>query len=210
MKKLFITILILLPTLLCLALPIHGAEATTQDSTATEQAADTPVLSGAILAFFEENGGTLLSAAGVLTSLLLAFLYKSGLLPLVSRGLSAISESSDKASGIAADFAKKAADTLSALESSASSALNRAEEAAAIAKSTEALLAAFGDALNEAREERARIALVLAEETALFYELLNSVKLPESQKEVIRKQYYEYRALLEQNETKPKTEEASQ
>ena len=202
MKKTVFILLSLFLLLPCLALPILGtetpsAETETERAESAAEAEEAPV-SGAVLSFLTENGGTLLSATGVAVSLLLAFLYKSGLLPLVSRGLTAISESSGKAADITAEFAKKAADTLTALETNTSAALSRAEETEAVVKGTEAILAALGEALSEAKAERDRIALVLAEETALFYELLNSVKLPEAQKDVIRERYYKYQALLEE------------
>ncbi len=166
---------------------------------ATEDAASqaSPAITDALISFLDDNGDTLLSALGVAVSLLLALLYKSGLLPLVSRGLKAISESSDKAAGVTSAFAERAADTLDKLEATTSSALSRAEETALLVKGTEEALAALQEALAEAKAERGRISMVLAEETALFYELLNSVKLPEAQKDVIRERYYGYQALLE-------------
>ena len=201
MKKTLFLLFTLLSLLACLAFPVLGTEAVEPDA---EHTTETPVeeegvapLSGALLSFLEDNGSTLLSATGVIVSLLLAFLYKSGLLPLVSKGLSAISASSDKAAGMTAEFTAKAAEALSALEESAGATLSHAEETEAIVKSTETILAALGDALTEAKAERERIALVLSEETALFYELLNSVKLPEAQKDVIRARYYKYQSLLD-------------
>lgn len=200
MKKTLFLLFTLLSLLSCLALPVLGAEApeqvTEETAEPTEEEAVAP-LSGAFLSFLDENGSTLLSATGVIVSLLLAFLYKSGLLPLVSKGLSAISASSDKAAGMTAEFTEKATEALCALEEHASAALSHAEETEAVVKSTESILTALGDALTEAKAERDRIALVLSEETALFYELLNSVKLPEAQKEVIRTRYYKYQSLLD-------------
>ena len=205
MKKTLILLLTLLSLLACLAVPVLGTETTEplpEAEAEIEQATtENAPLSGAVLTFFDENGSTLLSATGVLVSLLLAFLYKSGLLPLVSKGLSAISASSDKAAGITAEFAEKASEALRALENNSNAALSHAEETEAVVKSTESILAALGEALNEAKAERERISLVLSEETALFYELLNSVKLPEAQKEVIRTRYYRYQSLLDAKET---------
>lgn len=167
----------------------------------TPEKSDTaPLLTETVMAFFEEYGDTLLSAVGVVLSVLLAFLYKTGFLPLVTRGLSAISETTGKAAGITADFTEKATAALAAMEEKTGAALTRAEETEAAVKSAEALISAMGDALTEAKAERERITLVLAEETALFYELLNSVKLPETQKEVIREKYYRFQAMLEERQ----------
>ena len=193
MKKTLLLLTLLL-VVSCLALPVSAEGAPDAAPTETVESAPT---AETVLSFFTENGSTLLSALGVAVSLLLAFLYKSGLLPLVSRGLSAISESSDKAAGMTAEFTSRASDALHALEEKTSAAVSQAEETAAIVQSTHAVLEALQDALREAKEERDRISLVLAEETALFYELLNSVKLPETQKDVIRQRYYKYQTMLE-------------
>lgn len=210
MKKTIFTLFTLFLLICSLSLPVWGEESLVEEAPLTEaeeqeevnaDTTQTPPVTGALMSFLEDNGGTLLSALGVVVSLLLAFLYKSGLLPLVSRGLKAISESSDKAADITATFTKQAADTLSALESSSAAALSRAEETALMVKGTEEILSALGEALTEAKAERGRIAMVLAEETALFYELLNSVKLPENQKEVIRERYYKYQSILEAHDS---------
>ena len=202
MKKTLFLFFTLLALLGCLSLPILGAEAVEEKAeetveTVPEETEDVAPITDAFLTFWENNGSTLLSATGVFLSLLLAFLYKSGLLPLLTKGLSAISAGTDKAAEITSEFTRKATEALTALESNARDALSHAEATEAVVKGTEAMLAALKDALEDARAERARIALVLTEETALFYELLNSVKLPEAQKEVIRQRYYKYQALLE-------------
>lgn len=205
MKKLFFTLLTLLFLIPCVSLPVlgeeitppHGEEAESITEEASPLPEDAPAVTDTVITFLDDNGDTLLSALGVVVSLLLALLYKSGLLPLVSRGLKAISESSDKAAGITFAFAERASDTLDKLESTSSAALSRAEETAILVKGTEEVLAALQEALTAAQAERGRIAMVLAEETALFYELLNSVKLPEAQKDVIRERYYRYQTLLE-------------
>ena len=205
MKKTLILLFTLLSLLACLAIPVLGAETTESlpapEADAKEESTESAPLSGAVLSFFDENGNTLLSATGVIVSLLLAFLYKSGLLPLISKGLSAISASSDKAAGITAEFADKASEALRALESNSSAALSHAEETEAVVKSTESILTALREALDEAKAERERIALVISEETTLFYELLTSVKLPEAQKDVIRTRYYQYQSLLAAKES---------
>ncbi len=223
MKKLFFALLIALSLSLLLpctaaaetlvspdALPSTEADAlpdTEADALPDEEStplappqSEAPTFTETLLTFFGEHGNTLLSAVGVIFSVLLALLYKTGFLPLVNRGLSAISETTGKAAGITADFAEKAAATLLALEERSSAALGRAEQTEAAVKNAEVLITALGEALNEAKSDRDRITLVLAEETALFYELLNSVKLPEAQKEVIREKYYRFQAMLEERQ----------
>ena len=207
MKKTLFLLFTLLALLGCLSLPTLGAETAeereeTVETTPEETESVTPI-SDAFLSFWEDNGDTLLSATGVILSLLLAFLYKSGLLPLLTKGLSAISAGTDKAAEITSEFTRKATEAITAMESNTSSALSHAEKTEAVVKGTEALLSALKDALEEAKAERERIALVLTEETALFYELLNSVKLPEVQKEVIRERYYKYQALLASENASP-------
>ncbi len=182
MKKIFFLLFIVLS--LCLF---------SIGASATEAAADTPAPLDALVDFLTENAGELLGILTLLSSLLIAFLYKSGLLPLLRNGISAISETAGKTGKMTEIFTEKAEKELEALKE------NTAPLQELIAK-TEEYLNDVKDALQRTEKTEKETRDILAAETALFYELLSSVNLPEAQKENMSERYYKLLKRLEAGE----------
>ena len=69
--------------------------------------------------------------------------------------------------------------------------------AAEALKKTEEYLATLVETLKKAEAEQAQTRDILSAETALFYELLSSVNLPQAQKDSMAESYYRLREKLE-------------
>ena len=193
MKKI-ITLTVVFLLLLSLALlPAHAAE---MGSAAPETGAFTETLS----AFFSENADTLLGVLTLLGSLLVAFFYKTGLLPLLRSGLSALGELLGKSRELTESFTKEASDKLSRIEEVSApvlASLKSGEEALVALKER---LSGLEAELAKSERERRVTAEVLRTETELFYEMLASVNLPEAQKESMTESYYRLKKFLEAEE----------
>lgn len=196
MKKLFLLSLLSLLLMLVLLVPAFAAEGAS--APAGESAAEPSAPLTALVAdFFTENADTILGALTLLGSLLVAFLYKKGLLPLVRSGLSALASLLGKTGEITEKFTSEASTVLTDIKEQTAPVL------AAVSESRDALLAlgermaALEDALAKSEADRKSTAAVLATETELFYELLSSVNLPQAQKDSMTESYYRLKQSLE-------------
>ncbi len=181
-KKLFLPILILS---LFLLLPLcASAEEVTAEAPRDETVGE------GVAAFIEENAEGILGVLTLASSLLVAFLYKTGLLPLLRNGISALSDTAGKTGKLAESFTEEAKDALESLKESIAPAKGVLEKTEVYLKTVEGALADAKITQEETRE-------ILATETELFYELLCSVNLPEEQKDSMRKSYYRLREKLE-------------
>lgn len=183
MKKKLIFMLLMLSLLLLLPLSASAEEVVTE-------AAESETLSGSVAAFIEENTDELLGVLTFVSSLLVAFLYKTGLLPLLRNGISALSDTAGKTGKLAETFTEEASEALRSLKESVAPATEAI-------KKTEDYLKTVKDALADAKLTQEETREILAAETTLFYELLCSVNLPEEQKDSMRKSYYRLREKLE-------------
>lgn len=164
----------------------------TAESTApTEDEAKT--LTENVAAFIERNADEILSTLTLLSSLLIAFLYKSGLLPLLRNGISAISDTAGKTGKMAEEFTEKAKEELMRIRESTA-------PAADALKKTEEHLVMLCAALEKAEKDQKETKDILLTETSLFYELLASVNLPQAQKDSMTESYYRLRERLENKE----------
>lgn len=191
-KKLFLCLSLALA--LCLMLAPVGAyalEEQTASSTsdAEETGKESATLGESVAAFIEENADTLLGALTLVSSLLVAFLYKSGLLPLLRRALSALSETSGRTEELTERFTERAEKELALLRESAT-------PVAELLKTTEETVAKIEEALRASEEANRETRDILETETTLFYELLVSANLPEAQKTSMAESYYRLRERL--------------
>ena len=147
--------------------------------------------------FFTENADTLLGILTLLGSLLVAFFYKTGLMPLLRSGLSALGDLLGKSRELTESFTKEATERFARVEENVLpmvDAMRKGEEALT---ALEEKLTALEDALTKSEKERRLTAEVLRTETELFYEMLVSVNLPEGQKESMTESYYRLKRILE-------------
>lgn len=163
-----------------------------QENANENSGTDTVTVSESITAFIEKNGDAILSTMTLLSSLLIAFLYKTGLLPLLRNGISAISDTAGKTGRMAEEFTERAAEELRSIRESTA-------PAADALKKTEEYLSALVETLKKAEAEQAETRDILSTETALFYELLSSVNLPQAQKDSMAESYYRLREKLEKS-----------
>ena len=147
--------------------------------------------------FFAENADTLLGVLTLIGSLLVAFFYKTGLMPLLRSGLSALGDLLSKSRELTESFTKEAGERFARMEESVlpmADAMRKGEEALS---ALEEKLKALEEALSKSEKERRLTAEVLRTETELFYEMLVSVNLPEGQKESMTESYYRLKRILE-------------
>ena len=194
MKKI-ITFIILFVLLLSLCIPSLASEMEDVASeTGTQSFTDT------LADFITENADTLLGVLTLIGSFLIAFLYKTGLLPLVRSGLSALGDLLGKSQEMTERFTKETGEQIDRIESyiaPMTTALERGEE---VLRAAESKLSALEEALAKSEGDRRKTAEVLRTETELFYELLASVNLPEAQKESMTESYYRLKRVLEAGE----------
>ena len=153
-----------------------------------------------VTSFITQNADTLLGLLTLGASFLVAFLYKTGLLPLLRSGLSALGDLLGKSRELTEQFTKETGEQVSRIEAyiaPMSDTLARSEE---VLHAAEAKLSALEEALVKSEGERRKTSEVLRTETELFYELLASVNLPEAQKDSMTESYYRLKRVLEAEE----------
>lgn len=190
MKKIITLTLVFLILFSLLLLPAHAAEEVVGEP---EAGTFTQTLS----AFFSENADTLLGVLTLIGSLLVAFFYKTGLLPLLRSGLSALGELLGKSRELTESFTKEASERLSRMEEATAPVLASLKAGEASLSTLEQRLAGLEAELAKSEKERRATAEVLRTETELFYEMLASVNLPEAQKESMTESYYRLKKFLE-------------
>ena len=105
--------------------PALGSEPKTRvdgDTNAAEalgtEEADAPAALEAIVGFLEQNASELLGALTLVASLIVALLYKSGLLPLLRNGLSVLADTAGKTGKMTEVFTERAEAELCAIRES--------------------------------------------------------------------------------------------
>lgn len=200
MKKTVICFFLVFLLFTLLSFSVHAAEASVVAEGAEvlpDTSGESLPLVGSVAAFLQENSSTLLGLLTFLGSLLVAFFYKMGLLPMLRSGLSALGELLGKSTRLTESFTKSAEETFSRIESATAPLLTIAKDTEAALSALEARIATLSDDLEKAEADRALTAEVLRTETELFYEMLHSVNLPEAQKESMTESYYRMKRLLE-------------
>lgn len=195
MKKLLFLCLICLLTLPLLLITGHASELPAEGDVET-----LAPFASALADFFQANGGTLLTLLTLLASLLVALLYKAGLLPMLRAGLSALSDLLSKSTEITESFTKDASNIFARIEEQTKPALAATERCTQAIERLEEHVAGLENALAKSEKERRNTAAVLRTETELFYELLHSVNLPEAQKESMTESYYRLKRQMEGDE----------
>lgn len=150
--------------------------------------------------FLTQNGDTLLGVLSLIGTLLVAFLYKTGLLPLLRSGLSALSDLLGKNREVTEHFTKETGEQIHRIEEYMTPMVDTLARSENALRAMEEKLAALETALERSEGDRQKTAAVLRTETELFYELLASVNLPETQKDSMTESYYRLKRILEAEE----------
>ncbi len=150
-------------------------------------------------ALFESFRDYLPEILGVLTfigSLIVAFFYKRGLLPLVKASLSTLT-------GIVSDLRKRAEDSelISKENASAiSERLTAAEEALSMLDRSSRELSASIEAAEGRALDRAKLTALMTEQVKLLYDIFMSSSIPQYQKELVGESVAKMREALAENE----------
>lgn len=185
MKKLYL-ILVTAVLLFALALPAFGAEGAGV---------------GAFLEdFFRSNADTLLSILTLCGSLLIAILYKTGLLPLLSRSLGSIGatvkQAADSADTLSQRMQEEILEMKSALAPTVEALGRLFEEIAAMQEGLGTVTATQ----EAAAKENERVKAALLGEAEMIYGVLQAAALPQFQKEELAKGYAQLRSRMEATE----------
>lgn len=208
MKKIIVLSLIFLLLLSLLCVTGHAqalTDATPQDGTAdtvapeadAKDTATEDTATGVFAAFLSENADTLLGLLTLVGSLVVAFLYKTGLLPMLRTGLRALGDTLGKSRELTERFTEDAGAHIKRIEEQTQPVLDAVLRSETLIRTLEERLGAMEAALAESERDRKETAAILATETELFYELLHSVNLPEAQKEAMTESYYRLKRTLE-------------
>ena len=154
----------------------------------------------AVTDFLTQNGDTLLGVLSLIGTLLVAFLYKTGLLPLLRSGLSALGDLLGKNREVTEHFTKETGEQIHRIEEYMTPMVDTLARSENALRAMEEKLAALETALERSEGDRQKTAAVLRTETELFYELLASVNLPETQKDSMTESYYRLKRILEAEE----------
>ncbi len=149
---------------------------------------------------WDTYAGEIFSALTLLTSLVLAYFYKRGLVPVVWNGLDRINRASTAASDAARSLAVSTDEKLSAFTERVEPVLTDIDAAA---KSTAALtdyIRTLEARISEAEEDRALVRAIMAGVADMLYGVFTAANLPAYAKEQIGTRYTAIAALLKDKE----------
>jgi len=147
-----------------------------QDADAQEENAAAE-LYGLIL----DNSDKIFSALAFFSSLVLAFLYKKGMIPIINTGLSAIKKSTDSFENTASDALTKTEETLSFLTDKFASCVNAVEGISAYVDELTARL----DGIKEEKNSIEVFKTVMLSQIDMLYEIFMNSALPQYSKEAL-------------------------
>ncbi|MFA5562256.1 MAG: hypothetical protein WDA00_06430 [Eubacteriales bacterium] len=161
-----------------------------------EGSAETP-WAGRLLVLLEEYTGEVLCALTLLSSLVLAFLYKKGLLPLLSGGLSALGSAVGKVRDATARLTDETEGKLDRFFESVAPVLAKIEAVSAYADHLAAETRTLECRLEAAAGERQVMQTLLSAQADLFYGFFMAVNLPQYQKDELGQRYRQMKDAIE-------------
>lgn len=176
------------------------AEQTVAEAVTEDRAAEAPV-SDRVVQFFGDHLSEVLCALAFLGSVLLAAIYKKGLLPLLRTGLSKVAgslgEGIDSLKDSADRLASRTDGSVTALVEKVEPMLEAARRAADHAQALAVRLEALETELALSKGEREASALLLRGQLEMFYEFFMAVNLPQYQKDKLGQTYVRLTKALE-------------
>ena len=128
-----------------------------------------------------DNSDKIFSALAFLSSLVLAFLYKNGMIPIISTGLSAIKKSTDSFENTASDALTKTEETLSFLTDKFASCVNAVEAISAYVDELSIKL----ESLKEEKKSTEVFRTVMLSQIDMLYEIFMNSALPQYSKDAL-------------------------
>ena len=171
------------------------------DITETDEGESTEAtLSGMLANFLEEKGGDICSVLSIICSIVVAVLFKKGLLPSLSNTLThmatQVKGGLSELESMGKSLEKSADTTLSAFTERITPTLTKVGEVAEQAEALAALCQAAQDMMARDTDARKHMEEVLCGQMDLFYQFFLSVNLPQYQKDRLGEAYTQWRAKL--------------
>ena len=207
MKRIFLTITLLLLTSSLFLLPTFAmaeneTEEIEQNEASLSQEADTPpTTSGLLLDFIEDKGDDICQYLSLVFSVVLAWLFKKGVLPSLSGSMGKLSNTLD--GGISAlleqgkALSKNTEDKMHTFIETVTPTLEIIGQVAENEKRTDQLLLLLEKELEVSMADRKDIKAVLSAQMDLFYQFFMAVNLPQYQKDQLGESYTRLKALTE-------------
>ena len=165
-------------------------DVTSDESTSTgEIAAPKGGLSEWITSLFANHSAEIFSVLSLLGSVLVAILYKTGLLPLLSKHLAGLRTVAGGTAESTAELARKMENATSQIGAAADYTAAGVDGLREAAEETTAKLDALQEAFTAARDDNERMRLILKGQTDLIYGVLQAAALPQYQKDAMSEQY---------------------
>ena len=182
----------------------NNAETQTETQAETtptnEDATMDSTFSGMLAAFLEEKGGDICSVLSILCSIVVAMLFKKGVLPSLSTTLTHISTQMKgkmaELESVGKALEKSADSTLTDFTERITPTLSKVKDIADQAEAMAALCQAANDMMARDTEARHHMEEVLCGQMDLFYQFFLSVNLPQYQKDRLGEAYAQWRAKL--------------
>ena len=189
---------------IALALPISAsaqaaetaAEQVTEETerlptnpTPDESTAPEGGLSAWITSLFANHSAEIFSVLSLLGSVLVAILYKTGLLPLLSKNLAGLRTVAGGTAESAAELARKMENATSQIGAAADYTASGIDSLRTRADEAAERLEALQESLVAARDDNERMRLILKGQTDLIYGVLQAAALPQYQKDAMSEQY---------------------
>lgn len=181
--------------------PAPGAPDDPQDGDTVENGDITPTDENVFELLFEKvkhHAGEIFSALALVASLVLAYFYKCGLMPIIQNALSAISSVLTGIEKGADESSKASAEAIGALKSrleSAESVIDRLNESMTVM--TDDLKARDAEA-SDAADTR----VILSAQVDMLYDIFMTSALPQYQKDAVGEKIAAMRGVLAENDNK--------
>ena len=185
-----------------------AAEREAEDNTEAES-----TVSETVAVWFADHSTEFFSALTLCGSLILAFLYKKGFLPILSGALSNMSDSLSNGVKEVGDvthaLSESTEQTLKALATQIDTALAEVNVVASHAGALTRSVAVLESDLKASSDQREKMETVLASQMQLFYEFFMAVNLPQYQKERLGAMYNEMLAAIKETKSNDKNEKTA-
>ncbi len=201
MKKILISLIIALTLLFSLGVSVYAeeidnavAEAESTEAAPTEE--DT--VSGQLSSLLSDNITEIFSVLTLVSSLFVAFLYKKGLLPSVSKSLGLINESTGAVLKRVCEYSESTDTAISELARSAAPVLE------AISSFTEMAERIFADSerlaedLSQVGSDTERLQKIISMQNEMLYTVFMSASIPQYQKDALGEVYSKIKTLTKE------------
>lgn len=180
------------------------------ESEAVDHTEAKPTVSETVAVWFADHSTEFFSALTLCGSLILAFLYKKGFLPILSGALSNMSDSLSNGVKEVGDvthaLSESTEQTLKALATQIDTALAEVNVVASHAGALTKSVAVLEADLKASSDQRTKLETVLTSQMQLFYEFFMAVNLPQYQKERLGTAYNEMLAAIKETKSNDKNE----